>query len=409
MRAEFIAIGSELLLGDLVNTNAAMVGRALAGVGIACTHHTVVADREDDIAAAIRSALARVDVVLVSGGLGPTEDDLTREAVAAALGRALVRDRSIEDALRERFASFERPMPERNLIQADVIDGATVIDATWGTAPGQMIPVGEQLVILVPGVPGELSDMLERAVLPELAVRAGAGRIVTRTLHVAGVGESSVAERLRPVWDALPDGVSMAYLAGRGEIRVRFTARGGDAEDALARIAPTETAARALLGDLVVGSDAQDLDATVARILTERRWTLAAAESLTGGGFGERCTRIPGASAWFRGSIVAYATEAKTKLLGVPAALVDAHGVVSIEVARAMATGARAAFGSDLAVALTGVAGPSSDDRGVGTVCIAVSGDGIDEARELRLPGDRAQIRRFAVTSAMSLLERVLR
>ena len=409
MHAEFIAIGSELLLGDLVNTNAATVARALASIGITCRFQTVVGDDAPQIGDVLQIALARADVVIISGGLGPTEDDLTREAVAAALDRPLERRAELEAWLRERFASFGRPMPDRNLVQADVIAGARIIDATWGTAPGQMLEVEDTLLVLVPGVPAELDDMFTRVVLPELSRRAGAGRIVTRTLHVAGLGESAVAERLREVWDRCPSDVSMAYLAGRGEIRVRFTTRGTDEADALGRIAPHEAAARTLLGDAILGIDGDDLEQVVARTLTARRLTLGAAESLTGGGFGERCTRIAGASTWFRGSIVSYATEIKISVLRVPASLIDEAGVVSVEVALAMAEGARRVLGSDLGVGLTGVAGPSEQGRHVGTVCIAIVGDSIEVAREVTLPGDRARVRQLATTTAMTMLERALR
>lgn len=409
MDAEFIAIGTELLLGDLVNGNAASVGRALAGIGIRCRWQTAVGDDEHDIVEAVRAALARAHVVIITGGLGPTEDDLTREAVAAALGRRLQRDPGIEAWLRERFASFGRAMPDRNLVQADVLEGARIIDATWGTAPGQLLEVDGKLLVLVPGVPAELDDMFERVVLGELSARAGAGRIVTRTLHVAGMGESMVAERLAGVWASRPPEVAMAYLAGRGEVRVRFTAHGRNEAEAEAAIEPFSAEARRLLADAVIGGDDEDLDHVIARKLQERGWTLGAAESLTGGGFGERCTRIAGASTWFRGSIVTYTTDAKTSVLGVPASTIAEHGVVSIEVARAMAAGARARLETDVAVALTGVAGPEDQGRHVGTVCIAVLGDGIDAAREVTLPGDRARVRQLATTSALTLLERALR
>lgn len=409
MHAEFIAVGTELLLGDLVNTNAALVARELAAIGIRCRYQTVVGDDQQDIVSAMRLAVTRAPIVLVSGGLGPTEDDLTREAAAEAFGRSLRRDPALEASLRERFASFGRPMPERNVVQADVLEGARIIPITWGTAPGQILEVEDALVVLVPGVPGELEDMFTRVVREELAARAGAGRIVTRTLHFAGLGESTVAERLRPVWDERPEGIELAYLAGKGEVRVRFTARGRDEADALSRIEPVERRARELLGDAVLGSDAENLDRVVADALIARGWTLAAAESLTGGGFGERCTRIDGASRWFRGSLVTYATDAKTAILGVPEALIEREGVVSVAVARAMAEGARAALESDIAVALTGVAGPSEQGRDVGTVCIAVRGPGIEDAREVSIPGDRARVRHVAATRALTMLERALR
>jgi nicotinamide-nucleotide amidase len=408
MNAEFIAIGSELLLGDIINSNAAWVGKSLASIGVELQYQTVVSDDPQRIAEVLNVARSRSQAVIISGGLGPTEDDLTREAVSSALGKPLHRSEELAAWLRERFASFGRPMPERNLTQADVIEGARIIEATWGTAPGQILEDSGVFIALVPGVPAELQDMMQRAVLPELSKLAGQGRIVTRTLHVAGLGESAVAERLRSVWNSSGN-VSMSYLAGRGEVRVRFTAKGSNEKEALQLISPLEAHARELLGDSIIGTDANDLDEIIAARFREKGWTLGAAESLTGGGFGERCTRLSGASEWFRGSLVTYATEVKTTVLGIPSELIEEHGVVSVEVARAMASAARQILEANFGVGLTGVAGPSDQGRNVGTVCIAVASETSVESRELVLPGDRARVRQLATSSALMLLERVSR
>jgi nicotinamide-nucleotide amidase len=414
VQCEIVGVGTELLLGQIVNTNAAWIGQRLAEVGWDCLRHAVVGDNERRIAAVLREALDRADAVIVTGGLGPTQDDVTREAVAALAGVPLRRDPAIEQWLKERFASMGiRRMAEMNLRQADVPEGARTIDNPRGSAPGLMIEIGGKPLYAVPGVPREMEGMLERVVLPDLAVRAGEGRaIVSRVLRTAGVGESRLAERLTPLWEATgagDDGVTMAYLASAGEVRVRLTAVGPTREDALGRIAPVEEAIRAELGPVVYGLDEETLEQVVARLLGERGLSLATAESLTGGLVGARVTTVPGASEYYRGGIVAYATEAKAAVLGVDRQLLDQHGPVSEAVAAAMAAGARRAFAADVGVATTGVAGPTEQDgRPVGNLCLAVADPAGTVTTTTRAPGDRTQVRAWATTLALDLLRRRL-
>lgn len=411
MRAEVVGVGTELLLGDIVNTNAAFIGRALAGIGIDCHFHTVVGDNEERIVGVLATALARADAAILTGGIGPTQDDITREAIVRCTGRALVRDPVIEERLRARFRRFGRPMPEMNLRQADVPEGATVIEERSGTAPGLIVEHGAGVIYALPGVPHEMEEMLARAVLPDLVRRAGpSARIVSRVVRTAGMAESAVAEAIAPVWDRGGGDVTVAFLAGGGEVRVRLTAKAADEERAAALLDAAEKEVREVLGPAVVGTDAQTIEAVVGELLRARGWTLGCAESLTGGELGARITAVPGASDYFRGSIVAYANEVKERVLGVPDALLAAEGPVSAPVALAMAAGARAALGAEVGVALTGIAGPAEQAGPtgkrwpVGTVFVAVSGPLGETHRELRLPPGRAAVRSMSVGAALNLV-----
>jgi nicotinamide-nucleotide amidase len=412
VRCEIIGVGTELLLGQIVNTNATWIGQRLADVGWDCLRHTVVGDNQERIAVAIREALGRADALIVTGGLGPTQDDVTREAVAAVAGVRLERHPEIEQWLRERFSRMSSArMSEMNLKQADVPEGGRVIDNPVGTAPGLIVEVGGKPIYAVPGVPREMERMLEQAVLPDLAARAGEGRaIVSRTLRTAGIGESSLAERLTPLWDSFAaGGVTMAYLASAGEVRIRLTAVGGTRDEALDEIRPVEAAIRNQLGDLVYGLDDETLEAKIGRLLVGAKRTLACAESLTGGLVGGRITTVAGSSDYYLGGVISYATDAKAVVLGVDRDLLSEFGPVSEAVAGAMAEGVRRLLGASVGLATTGVAGPAEQGgQPVGTLCLGVADADGAITRKLRAPGDRAQIRAWATTSALDLLRRRL-
>jgi nicotinamide-nucleotide amidase len=412
VRCEIIGIGTELLLGQIVNTNAAWIGQRLADVGWDCLRQTAVGDNEERIVTAIREALERADGVILTGGLGPTQDDVTREAVAAVAGVRLIRHAEIEQWLRDRFSRFGGArMAQMNLRQADIPEGARVIDNPVGTAPGLLIEVGGKPVYAVPGVPREMERMLEDVVLPDLAARAGQGRtIVSRTLRTAGIGESALAERLTPMWDAFKDGgVTMAYLASAGEVRIRLTAVGGTRDEAIAETAPVEAAIRETLGDIVYGLDDETLEARVARLLTASERTLATAESITAGLVGARITTIPGSSDYYLGGVISYATGAKASVLGVDPDVLAELGPVSEATAGAMAEGARRLLEASVGLATSGVAGPAEQGgQPVGTVCLGVADADGTVTRKIRAPGDRAQIRAWATTSALDLLRRRL-
>jgi nicotinamide-nucleotide amidase len=413
VRCEIIGVGTELLLGAIVNSNAAWIGQRLADVGWDCLRHTVVGDNTGRIADALREALDRADAVILTGGLGPTQDDVTRDAVAAVAGVDLHRDPGIEAWLRERFAGFSsRPMAELNLRQADVPEGATALDNPKGTAPGLAIEIGGKPVFAVPGPPREMAPMMESHVLPALAQRSGEGRaIVARTLRTAGIGESWLAERLTPLWDEaeITRSVSLAYLASPGEVKVRLTTAGPDRATALATIEPVEAAVRAELGDAVFGTDDDTLEGVVARLLRERGRTLATAESLTAGQVAARVADVPGASDYYLGGVVTYDIGAKTDLLAVPAVLLESAGPVSEPVAAAMAEGVRDVLGADIGLSTTGVAGPDPHGgKPPGTVVLAVADADGTATQVSKAPGDRAHVRNWSTVLALDLLRRRL-
>lgn len=407
MRAEVVAVGTELLLGDIANTNAQEIGAMLAGIGVDCHIHTAVGDNEERIALAIGDALGRAGAVVVTGGLGPTQDDVTREALARLTGMRLVRDGEAEARLRAMFERLGRPMPDINLRQADRPERATIIEARIGTAPGLIVEHDGGVIYAIPGVPAEMREMMSRAVLPDLSRRAGPAAVTrTRVLRVAGMSESGIAQTLAPLWDRLDGtGVTLAYLAGGGEVRVRLTAKAADEAAAEALIAPAELTVRDALGPAVVGRDDETLETVVGALLRARDATLSVAESMTGGGIAERLTRATGASHWFAGGIVAYTPEAKAALLGVDPDLIQREGLVSEAVAAAMAGGVRDRLGTTVGAAITGAAGPESHGgRPAGTVCIAVAIGDRTVSRDLRLPGDRGTVRSLAIGAVLNLI-----
>jgi nicotinamide-nucleotide amidase len=404
LSCEVVAVGTELLLGQVVDTNSAWIGEQLAAAGIASHHQVKVGDNHARIVAALRLALSRADAVVVCGGLGPTHDDITREAMAEVMDVQLRPDEEVATRIRELFASRGRRMPDNNLRQALVPDGATVIPQTRGTAPGLICQVGDSVAYLVPGVPHEMQEMLTRAVLPDLRHRAGdEGVIVSRVLRVWGESESGLDERLRPIIDRLDasGNPTLAFLAsGWDGLKIRLTARAESVASATTLLEPLETEVSAALGPLVFGRDEETMESVVLDLMRERDLTLGLAESVTGGLVAARLTGVPGASDVLCGSIVSYASQVKYALLDVPPG-----PVVNEETAMAMAAGARRVLSADVGLGLTGVAGPAEQDgMPVGTLCIGLALGEQLTARTLRLPGQRQQIREFAVISALDLL-----
>jgi nicotinamide-nucleotide amidase len=411
MRVELLTVGDEILLGDTVNGNAAWLGRRLADHGVDVTRSVVVGDETDVIVAAVTSALDRADAVITTGGLGPTYDDVTRDALAKAAGVALVRDEALERRLRERVAKAGRELQPMALRMADVPEGARVLPNSAGSAPGLRVALPGGTVYALPGVPFEMRTIMDEVVLPELKEIAGLPAVARRTLRTARMWESVIATRLAEV-EAM-DGVKLAYLPDPAEVKIRITVAGADAAG---RLAGVEARVRELLGTAVYGVEDEPLALVVHRLLAERGETVAAAESLTGGLIGAELTRVPGSSATYAGGIVSYATDVKRGLLGVPGELLAAHGAVHPDVAAAMAEGVRDALGTTYGLAVTGVAGPDAQDgHPVGTVYIGLAGPG--ESRtvarpELPVPGTgpeiRAVIRRMTVVHALELLRRRL-
>jgi nicotinamide-nucleotide amidase len=410
VRCEVVAVGTELLLGQVLDTNSAWLGDRLALAGIDCYYQTRVGDNEDRIAAVIGHALERSDAVLVCGGLGPTPDDVTREAIARALDVALVRDQAMVERIRGIFEARRREMAASNLRQAERPEGAAFVSQERGTAPGLICPVGwnaAKVVYAVPGVPFEMQEMVERAVVPDLERRAGPKAVIlSRMLRTWGLSESALADRIATRVDTQTN-PTIAFLAGGIEgIRLRITAKAPDEAEARRMLDAEEAELRELLGIVVFGVDGQSMEKVVADLLVERELTMGVAESLTGGLVGSRLAETEGASEWFRGSVVAYDSQVKFDLLGVPEG-----PVVSEEAAVAMARGARRALEADVGLGITGVAGPATqEDQPVGTVFMAVADKEGVEAREIHLPGDRQHIRQFGAISLLDLVrQRLLR
>jgi nicotinamide-nucleotide amidase len=423
MRCEVVAVGTELLLGQVVDTNSAWIGEQLALAGIDSHFQVKVGDNQARIVTAIRDALARSDAVICCGGLGPTQDDITREAIAEVMGVELQRDDAVAAVIREMFATRGRVMSDNNLRQADVPEGAIVIPQTRGTAPGLICPappgdshgvagdshgVSHGVVYAVPGVPTEMREMVRRAVIPDLQRRSGTtATILSRTLRTWGLAESTLAEVIAPRVDALDasGNPTIAFLASGIEgLKVRITAKGDDAASVRLLLDEEEAALRALLGDVVFGVDDESMEVAVAALLRHAGLTLGLAESLTGGLVGARITAVPGASEFFRGAIVSYDRTVKHDLLGVPPG-----PVVSEAAARAMAVGAARVLGADVGLAVTGVAGPEEQDgQPVGTVWLGLALDGEVSATLVRLPGHRQQVRQLAAISLLDLLRRRL-
>ena len=404
MRCEVVAIGTELLLGQIVDTNSAWIGEQLALHGIEHLRQTKVGDNHDRIVAVLREALDRADAVVVCGGLGPTQDDITREAIATVMGVELVRHDELADVIRALFASRGREMPQNNLRQADVPEGATPIEQRTGTAPGLICPVGDKVIYAVPGVPYEMREMLERAVLPDLAARAGVQvSIVSRTLRTWGESESRVAELLAPRIEALDTvgNPTIAFLASGIEgIKVRLTARAGSTAEAEELLDAEEAEVRAILGTFVFSGRDESMEAVIGRLLKDSGRTLAVAESLTGGLVAARLVTIDGASDWFRGGVVAYDPKVKFEVLHVPEG-----PVVTERTAVAMADGVRRVLGADIGLSTTGVAGPAElEGEPPGTVWLGMAIDDDASAVRLQLPGDRDRVRQLTV---ISLLDRL--
>lgn len=411
MKLEAVTIGTELLLGFTLDTNARDIGLAMAAAGVDVVRRTTVADRPDAIGSAVREALERADVVLTTGGLGPTRDDITKTVVAEVLGRRLVHDPAVLAALEERFRRIGRwPMPAANRSQADVPEGATVLPNPRGTAPGLWIEdTAGRVVVLLPGVPHEVRGLLHEEVLPRLSARAGGGSRVVRSTacRTTGVAESALAERLHGVEDEIAP-LTLAYLPGPSGVDLRVTAWQLEPAEAERRLAEAVRMIEPRLGPDCYGTDDADLAAVVLAALGARK--VAVAESCTGGLLGGRLSAVPGASANFLGGIIAYDNSIKTQALGVPAALIREHGAVSEPVVRAMAEGAARVLGTETAMAITGIAGPDggTPEKPVGTVWFAASCDGRTRAVRRVMPGDRGEIRERAAQAALDLLRRLL-
>ena len=409
--AELIAVGTELLLGNIANTDAQMLSKELSALGINVYYHTVVGDNPQRLRAAVEVARTRSDLIITTGGLGPTCDDLTKNVLAECFDKKLCFNR--EAALRmEAYFKKLHPesgkMTENNYQQAYLPEGCVPFQNDWGTAPGCGFEADGVRVIMLPGPPSECGPMFRERAVPYLQDWTD-GVILSRTLRIFGMGESAVEDQLREHMNAMKN-PTLAPYAKEGEVELRLTARAEDEETARALMAPAEAALIKRFGDLVYGVDVPSLEAVCLELLKEKGLTVSVAESCTGGLLAQRFTDLPGASAAFKGGVVSYWSQVKHDVLGVPNDLLFQYGAVSDPVARAMAEGVRTLMGSDLALSVTGVAGPDSDERGnpVGLVYVAVAGQGETYVRVVHAAGPRNRVRTVAASHALDLLRRRL-
>jgi nicotinamide-nucleotide amidase len=405
MKAEIIAVGSELLTPDKLDTNSLFLTEELNGIGIEVVRKTVVGDDRDLLGAVFRDALNRVPLIIACGGLGPTEDDLTRETVADLLGRRLKRNDEILRYIQGRFRSMGREMPDVNVRQAMVPEGAEILENPRGTAPGLWLETNGCAIALLPGPPRELKPLVREQVLPRLERRVSGVRLYHRELRVTGLGESHVEQRILPIYSRYP-AVHTTILAAPGEVQIHLRLWTDDAQHAQKTLDEMVQGFELALTDRIFSYDGRGLEEVVARDLTVNNATIAAAESCTGGLLAQRLTSIAGSSSYFLGGVVVYSNELKSAWTDVPPEMILAKGAVSAEVAVALAEGIRRRVGSTLGVGITGIAGPGggSEEKPVGTVHVAISHAGGVKERGARFPGDREAIRWQASQAALDLV-----
>jgi nicotinamide-nucleotide amidase len=409
LKASLLAIGTELLGPQRADTNALFITRKLLEVGVEVVLRQTVADDRALLTAAFAHALERAELVIATGGLGPTEDDLTREAAAAALGRPLQRDAAYLETLKQRFARYGRVMAPVNEKQADLIEGAVMIRNPRGTAPGQRVEAEGRTLILLPGPPLEMEPMFEAELLPWIKERAGGAVLKTRVLRIASMGESDVDQAVAPIYTQFSN-PRTTILSSPGHVELHLVAEAASEAEADARIESLAVPIRDKLRGRIYSEDGRDLAQVVAALLAERRLTIAVAESCTGGLLSARLTEVPGASAYFERAFVTYSNSAKRDELGVAPESIAAQGAVSEDVARAMAQGARQAARASIGVGITGIAGPDggTPEKPVGLVYVALLGAAGDQVRRAHFPGERSRVRFQATQLALDMLRRGL-
>lgn len=404
MNAEIISVGTELLLGEIVNSDAQAISQGLSELGINVFYHTVVGDNPERLKAAVRIARDRADIIITTGGLGPTCDDLTKKTIAAELGLPLEIDNKSLEKITGVFKKNGRDMTENNVRQAELPKGSVVLDNEWGMAPGCVVRSGGLHLIMLPGPPRECVPMFREKAMPYLA-SLSEGVIVSHRVNMFNIGEAKMESMLSDLMENLKN-PTVAPYAKEGECLTRITAKAPSAAEAEALLKPVLSEVLLRMGSYVYGVDVPSLEDVVVRGLTAKGLTLATAESCTGGFLSKRITDIPGTSSCFLGGVCTYTNTSKSKLLGVPEKLLEAHGAVSAEVAAAMAAGVRACLGADVGIGITGVAGPSggSADKPVGLVYVALSFNGKSFVRESRWGADRDRVRRMAASHGLDLL-----
>jgi nicotinamide-nucleotide amidase len=409
LTAEIIAVGSELLTPFRTDTNSLWLTERLNTVGVEVKLKTIVGDDDARLEETIRDALKRSGVVVLTGGLGPTEDDITRKIAARALGRRLMLDEKVLEDIRAKFLRWGRKMPEINARQAMVMEGAEVLANPNGSAPGMYLEHDGRVVVLLPGPPREMKPMFDGLVLPRLSERSGGVRVARRVLRVAGLGESAVDERIAPVYTQYKN-PQTTILFTNTEIEIHLTAQGKTEAEAELLLDGLAGQIEERLSDSIFAFRGEKMEEVVGLRLAVSGFTLATAESCTGGLIAHRLTEVPGSSTYFMEGVVTYSDEAKTRLLGVPTELIERHGAVSAEVAEAMAVGVKQRAGTDFGLSVTGIAGPGggTEEKPVGLVYVALADDAHTEHKRLMLPGDRYLIRWRSSQFALDLLRRRL-
>jgi len=409
MQAEIITIGDEILIGQIVDSNSAFIAKELNKIGVSVYQITSIQDDREHILKSLKEAGERSSVVIITGGLGPTKDDVTKHTLCEFFDDELVRDESVLSHIEELFRKYiSTPISDLNREQAMVPTKATVLHNSYGTAPGLWMKKGETAFVSLPGVPYEMKNLMLKSVLPKIVEDYERPHIVHRTILTYGLGESAVAEKLEDWENNLPPYIKFAYLPSLGSVRLRLSAKGDDKAALMAGIDEQVKKLYPLIGDIIYGEEEEDgrVEKQIGALLKDKKMTLSTAESFTGGSIAERITAVPGASNYFKGSMVCYATEAKVKVLGVPQALIDAHSVVSEEVAVSMAQNAKEKLGTDFAIATTGNAGPTKGDSNVevGTVYIGISSPNRTFAQKFVMGKHRERVVEKSVNKAFELL-----
>jgi len=406
MKAEIIAIGDEILIGQVTDTNSGFIARELNQVGVAVGHINAISDGRQEILDAIRLAATRAQLVILTGGLGPTKDDITKQTLCDYFDDHLVMDESVLAHVTDLFERFGRPMLEVNRQQAMVPSRAQVLHNPNGTAPGTCQEKTGVVLVSLPGVPYEMKHLIKAVVLPKVVEQFERPYILHRTLVSYGVGESFLAEKIEAWEDALPENIKLAYLPNLGKVRLRLSAIGSHKAELEAQVEQQIDALYRLLEGITLAEEDSDLELSIQKLFVKRGFTLATAESFTGGGLAQAITTIPGVAAYYEGTVVEYATELKEPLLGVPASLIKTHSVVGVPVAGAMALGVQQALGADFAIATTGNAGPSKgdSDEAVGTVCIAIATPKGVKGHQFQMGKNRTRVVAKSLNKAFELL-----
>ncbi len=407
MRTELIFTGTELLLGQILNTNARFLAQELSALGLDLFYQTTVGDNSARLTEVLQSAMHRADLIIITGGLGPTTDDLTKETVAEALGLSLRLDEPVLEEIQSFFNCRGKTMPPANKKQAMMPAGSRVIPNGQGTAPGVLIERDDKIIILLPGPPVEMQPMFLNQLVPYLRqkVSGSSAVIVSRVLKIWGIGESAVEEKIIDLVCA-QDNPTIAFLASLGEVHVRITTKAANAEQADRIIRPLEDEIRRRLGKFIFGTNADTMENIAGKMLLHRGLTISLAESCTGGLIAKMLTDLPGSSAYLMYGVVSYSNEAKVKLLGVNRASLDKHGAVSAEIAGEMVAGVRRVGGTDLALAVTGIAGPGGGtaEKPVGLVYIGLAANDLIDVREFLFAGDRATVRQQTANAALNMV-----